>query len=78
MKKSNRNKTKTGRNDPCPCGSGLKYKKCCFHKNRNAQLEELSKMPVLPKKTTSLGSITPVDMRNIKVAYDLLKNQQKH
>lgn len=30
----NRSKTvvvgeKTGRNDPCPCGSGLKYKKCC-------------------------------------------------
>lgn len=22
-------KTKTGRNDPCPCGSGKKYKKCC-------------------------------------------------
>lgn len=22
-------KLKTGRNDPCPCGSGLKYKKCC-------------------------------------------------
>jgi len=21
---------KTGRNDPCPCGSGLKYKACCF------------------------------------------------
>ena len=20
---------KVGRNDPCPCGSGLKYKKCC-------------------------------------------------
>jgi uncharacterized protein len=20
----------TGRNDPCPCGSGLKYKKCCL------------------------------------------------
>lgn len=20
---------KPGRNDPCPCGSGLKYKKCC-------------------------------------------------
>ncbi len=20
-----------GRNDPCPCGSGLKYKKCCGH-----------------------------------------------
>lgn len=23
---------KIGRNDPCPCGSGLKYKKCCFGK----------------------------------------------
>jgi len=22
-------KIKTGRNDPCPCGSGKKYKKCC-------------------------------------------------
>ncbi|MDR2482352.1 MAG: SEC-C domain-containing protein, partial [Treponema sp.] len=20
---------KTGRNDPCPCGSGKKYKHCC-------------------------------------------------
>jgi methionyl aminopeptidase len=24
---------KSGRNDPCPCGSGLKYKKCCMGKN---------------------------------------------
>lgn len=23
-------KRKTGRNDPCPCGSGKKYKKCCL------------------------------------------------
>lgn len=23
---------KIGRNDPCPCGSGLKYKKCCINK----------------------------------------------
>jgi preprotein translocase subunit SecA len=23
------NKEKVGRNDPCPCGSGKKYKKCC-------------------------------------------------
>ena len=21
---------KTNRNDPCPCGSGKKYKKCCL------------------------------------------------
>ncbi|MEE8398277.1 MAG: SEC-C metal-binding domain-containing protein [Desulfobacterales bacterium] len=24
---------KTGRNAPCPCGSGKKYKKCCLHKD---------------------------------------------
>jgi SWIM/SEC-C metal-binding protein len=24
-----RKPVKVGRNDPCPCGSGRKYKKCC-------------------------------------------------
>jgi len=24
--------SKPGRNEPCPCGSGKKYKKCCFGK----------------------------------------------
>jgi uncharacterized protein YchJ len=24
------NHRKVGRNDPCPCGSGKKYKKCCI------------------------------------------------
>ncbi|RJQ54880.1 MAG: hypothetical protein C4530_16565 [Desulfobacteraceae bacterium] len=23
---------KIGRNDPCPCGSGKKYKRCCLNK----------------------------------------------
>ncbi|MDI9445916.1 MAG: SEC-C metal-binding domain-containing protein [Planctomycetota bacterium] len=23
-----------GRNDPCPCGSGKKYKRCCAQKGR--------------------------------------------
>jgi len=25
--------TTTGRNDPCPCGSGKKYKNCCLYKS---------------------------------------------
>jgi len=25
-----RDENKVGRNDPCPCGSGKKYKKCCL------------------------------------------------
>ena len=27
---------KIGRNDPCPCGSGKKYKKCCLSKDEAA------------------------------------------
>ena len=27
--KTVKNEVKIGRNDPCPCGSGKKYKKCC-------------------------------------------------
>lgn len=26
------NENKIGRNEPCPCGSGKKYKKCCLNK----------------------------------------------
>jgi len=29
---SGRTNKKVGRNDPCPCGSGKKYKKCCYPK----------------------------------------------
>lgn len=29
--------TKTGRNDPCPCGSGKKYKHCCLEKDQEAE-----------------------------------------
>lgn len=29
---------KTGRNEPCPCGSGKKYKKCCLRKQNNGSL----------------------------------------
>ena len=25
---------KPGRNDPCPCGSGQKYKRCCLEKDQ--------------------------------------------
>jgi len=28
-----REQAKTGRNSPCPCGSGNKYKKCCMNKS---------------------------------------------
>jgi len=36
------NPAKTGRNDPCHCGSGQKYKKCCSAKDDAARSAELA------------------------------------
>lgn len=33
---------KIGRNDPCPCGSGNKYKKCCEPKDAAARSAALA------------------------------------
>ncbi len=35
-----RKQKKPGRNDPCPCGSGLKYKKCCGRFENGGKEEE--------------------------------------
>ncbi len=34
-----------GRNDPCPCGSGKKYKKCCLRKRKKAGGSRYSAAP---------------------------------
>ena len=31
---------KVGPNDPCPCGSGKKYKKCCMQKDKEAEMQQ--------------------------------------
>lgn len=56
---------KTGRNDPCPCGSGKKYKKCCLDKD----LEESSRRaamttPVAPLYPMAAGPIAQSDVAN--------------
>ena len=35
-----RKEKKVGPNDPCPCGSGKKYKKCCMQKDKAAEMEQ--------------------------------------
>lgn len=35
IKEIKREEKKIGRNDPCPCGSGKKYKKCCMGKEKS-------------------------------------------
>jgi len=41
---ANQTTYKVGRNDPCPCGSGKKYKKCCLNKPKDP-LSSLKKLP---------------------------------
>ena len=40
-----RRETKVGRNDPCPCGSGKKYKRCCLGKPQPAQADLTTTAP---------------------------------
>jgi len=47
--------SKTGRNDPCPCGSGKKYKKCCAFKH------EAERRGVLPDTAGAFITNAPAD-----------------
>ncbi len=52
---------KSGRNDPCPCGSGLKYKKCCLNKNvmnlNKLKAEYAKKYRILIKEAPDIENI---------------------
>ena len=53
--------TKVRRNDPCPCGSGLKYKKCCLQKDsaspKSNKLSYLQKYGIRLKETEDIVGI---------------------
>lgn len=69
----NKTKTKLGRNDPCPCGSGRKYKMCCLHKYRDARLNELTRTATKHRKPISINPITPFDYQALKTATDIVR-----
>lgn len=45
---------KTGRNDPCHCASGKKYKHCCLEKDRAAELSAAVRQRVAEQESQSL------------------------
>ena len=45
---------KIGRNDPCPCGSGKKYKKCCLLKE---QVQTVTRLVLLKASEDLLGQL---------------------
>ena len=65
--------SKVGRNDPCPCGSGKKFKKCCLKKGGgtaaldakldvalapSATRDRLPKVPAVPKQAAYRVKVT--------------------
>jgi methionyl aminopeptidase len=46
-----------GRNDPCPCGSGLKYKKCCMRKQGDVSRFYLEKYGIRLKTQQDIQGI---------------------
>ena len=57
---------KVGRNDPCPCGSGKKYKNCClkegidYNETRELSAQEMAKLRYGTKTLTSFQKIRKV------------------
>ena len=49
-----RERLKSRRNDPCPCGSGRKYKRCCQRSD-----EELVRQMTIAWQTEAIGHVEP-------------------
>ena len=48
---------KPGRNDPCHCGSGQKYKKCCLAKDDAARAASLAAQVERPAEPAAEGAV---------------------
>ncbi len=55
---------KTGRNDPCPCGSGKKYKKCCLPKDQEASSRETAVIAPPPSSGALARSVPSLIQQN--------------
>jgi hypothetical protein len=52
---------KVGRNHPCPCGSGKKYKQCCLHSDEAARIAALPKPALQAAGTVDFGSYAEIE-----------------
>lgn len=70
------NKTKIGRNDSCPCGSGKKYKHCCampgFPRTRNMLDEPFETLAKTYHTRYGINLKTPEQIENIRKCGDLV------
>lgn len=64
---------KIGRNQPCPCGSGEKYKRCCWERDRSARVTSAP----APSPHSDLFDMPNNDLFDI-VELDRLSNSVVH
>lgn len=64
---------KVGRNDPCSCGSGKKYKKCCEakHKHKKFEAKVLSSSAVSGAFFNQSANVSSLFNRQIKAVTPL-------
>lgn len=66
-----RSRKTAGRNDPCPCGSGKKYKKCCLKKESPPPEKPATEKDLFPVGTIALYG--PNDRRTTKIAASVIR-----
>ncbi len=49
-----------GRNEPCPCGSGKKYKKCCIRADIAKRQEESAEEVALDDEFAESDGASPI------------------
>lgn len=69
--------SKPGRNDPCPCGSGKKYKRCCLPRDEGRQsdlraLEHLFEEEGYEEQIAAFQRALEKDLLDADLAFDLL------
>ena len=72
-------KKKIGRNDPCPCGSGKKYKKCCLGKSPIPALPDhmLFKKPLIGVNANNRINLDKSNLLSSTI-FQMKQKRQKH
>ena len=70
---------KVGRNDPCSCGSGKKYKKCCEakHKHKKFEAKVLSSSSVTGAFFNQSQNVSSLFNRQVKPVTPLESSAQE-
>ena len=68
---------KANRNDPCPCGSGKKYKKCCLTKDEEKRQETLVKSKELDRELSN-GKYDDYSYTRLKELFDTYTGNKEY